>query len=123
MSGGRVRAIRGMRHSLLPLLVVIGLGWLFASASSASEAGVDDSEAMVDEGSWYSRVEWPHDGHPVESSMFVVYGDRSSSDARREVSEVAEGLWADLLDEFLRAVSADDAGEGAPMRVLPGVLE
>ncbi len=55
---------------------------------------------MVDEGSWYSRVEWPHDGHPVESSTFVVYGDRSSPDARREVAEVAEGLWAGLLDEF-----------------------
>ena len=28
-----------------------------------------------------------------------------------------------LLDEFLRALSADDTVEGAPMRVLPGVLE
>ncbi len=55
---------------------------------------------MVDSGSWYVREPWPHDGRPVETESFVVYSDAASMEARREVAEVAEGVWAELLDEF-----------------------
>jgi hypothetical protein len=55
---------------------------------------------MVDEGSWYSRVAWPHDGNPIESTNFVVYSDAASLEARHEVATVAEEVWAELLDEL-----------------------
>ena len=55
---------------------------------------------MVDEGSWYARNAWPHDGNPIESTNFVVYSDAASLEARREVATVAEDVWAELLDEL-----------------------
>ncbi len=55
---------------------------------------------MVDSGSWYVRVPWPHDGNPIESESFIVYSDAASEAARREAGEVAEEVWAELLDDF-----------------------
>jgi hypothetical protein len=55
---------------------------------------------MVNEGSWYSRQAWPHDGNPYESDTFVVYSDGASQAARREAADVAEGIWSELLDDF-----------------------
>lgn len=55
---------------------------------------------MVDSGSWYVRVPWPHDGNPIESESFIVYSDAASEAARREAGEVAEKVWAELLDDF-----------------------
>jgi len=55
---------------------------------------------MVDEGSWYARIAWPHDGDPIESANFVVYSDAASLEARREVATVAEDVWAELLGEL-----------------------
>ena len=55
---------------------------------------------MVDEGSWYSREAWPHDGNPIESTNFIVYSDAASVEARHEVATVAEEVWAELLDEL-----------------------
>lgn len=46
------------------------------------------------------REPWPHDGKPVESESFVVYSDTASVEARSEVAEVAEDVWAQLLDDF-----------------------
>ncbi len=56
---------------------------------------------MVDEGSWYVRHAWPHDGKPLESANFVVYSDTASVEARREVATIAEEVWAELLDELV----------------------
>lgn len=55
---------------------------------------------MVDEGSWYVRNAWPHDGNPIESTNFVVYSDAASVEARHEVATVAEDVWAELVDEL-----------------------
>ncbi len=55
---------------------------------------------MVDGGSWYVRIAWPHDGNPIESTNFVVYSDAASVEARHEVATVAEEVWAELLDEL-----------------------
>ncbi len=55
---------------------------------------------MVNEGSWYSRQAWPHDGNPYESDTFVVYSDGASAAARRDAADVAEEIWSELLDDF-----------------------
>ena len=83
-----------MRHVLLVVLGVLIVGVSSRCASSADEHAADGSGAMVDEGSWYSRVAWPHDGNPIESTNFVVYSDAASLEARHEVATVAEEVWA-----------------------------
>ena len=90
-----------MRHVLLAVLGVLIVGVSSSCDSSADEHAVDGSGAMIDEGSWYSRVAWPHDGNPIESTNFVVYSDAASLEARHEVATVAENVWAELLDELL----------------------
>jgi hypothetical protein len=55
---------------------------------------------MVNSGSWYVRVPWPHDGRPYESDRFVVYSDSASSEARRELADQAERLWTEILSEM-----------------------
>jgi hypothetical protein len=85
---------------LLAVLGVLIVGVSSGCGLSADEHAADGSGVMVDEGSWYVRQAWPHDGSPYESESFVVYSDRASPDARREVADVAEDVWAELLDEF-----------------------
>ena len=79
-------------------LLVLGLG------SGCSVSSIDDEPGppveMVDEGSWYSVLAWPHDGKPYESSNFVVFSDAASEGARREAADVAERVWTELVDEF-----------------------
>lgn len=67
-----------------------------------SSMGEDETSSveMVDNGSWYIHERWPHDGRPVESESFVVYSDAASPEARREMADAAERLWAELLDEL-----------------------
>jgi hypothetical protein len=89
-----------MRHVLAAVLGVLIVGVSSGCAPSAGEHAADGSVAMVDEGSWYSREPWPHDGNPIESTNFVVYSDAASTEARREVATVAEDVWAELLDEL-----------------------
>ena len=89
-----------MRHVLLVVVGVLIVGVSSRCASSADEHAADGSGARVDEGSWYSRVAWPHDGNPIESTNFVVYRDAASLEARHEVATVAEEVWAELLDEL-----------------------
>ncbi len=85
----------------IPVLSV----WLLACVLSGCVSSTDEyappsSVEMVDEGSWYVRNAWPHDGNPVESANFVVYSDAASLEARREVAAVAEEMWAELIDEL-----------------------
>ena len=84
-------------------VLLIGTG--SGCASSGGDGAILGSGAVVNEGSWYVRHAWPHDGNPVESANFVVYSDAASLQARDEVATVAEEVWAELLDEL-----AIDAG-------------
>lgn len=80
-------------------LLVIGA---CAACGSSADDRADPSGAadMVDSGSWYVREHWPHDGQPVESEHFVVYSDAAGPKIRQDVADVAEDVWAELLDEF-----------------------
>jgi hypothetical protein len=89
-----------MRRVLLAVLGVLIVGVSSGCASSADEDAAGGSGVMVDEGSWYSREAWPHDGNPIESTNFIVYSDSASVEARHEVASVAEDVWAELLDEL-----------------------
>lgn len=71
-----------------------------ASVESTSGSGEQSSIEMVDGGSWYVHEQWPHDGRPVETEHFVVYSDAASPQARRQMADAAERVWADLLDEL-----------------------
>ena len=84
----------------LAVLGVLIVGVSSGCASSADEHAAVGSGAMVDEGSWYARIAWPHDGNPIESTNFVVYSDAASVEARHEVATVAEDVWAELLGEL-----------------------
>jgi len=55
---------------------------------------------MVDSGSWYSRVQWPHDGNPYVRQNFAVYGDAASPEAIRSAAEIGEEILAELVAEF-----------------------
>lgn len=55
---------------------------------------------MVDSGSWYTHVRWPHDGNPYEGRNFVVYSDAAGLEARQDVAEVAEDALAETVAEL-----------------------
>ena len=61
---------------------------------------LDNAENMVDSGSWYSRMEWPHDGEPYESPNFIIYSDAASLEARQDLASIAEDLLVELITEF-----------------------
>lgn len=69
---------------------------LVSGCSGSSPA----SDGMVDSGSWYVRVPWPHDGRPYESDGFVVYSDSASLEARRDVADRAERVWTEIISEM-----------------------
>lgn len=75
---------------------------LFAGACSGPGTSPEPSqlEDMVDSGSWYVRVQWPHDGNPHESEHFVVYSDSASLEARTTVADLGERLWAEIVTEM-----------------------
>lgn len=80
----------------LALLVIV----LAACAGSTSGHDMPSETGRVDSGSWYVRVQWPHDGHPYESDRFVVYSDSASMEARRDVAERAERIWTEIISEM-----------------------
>ncbi len=85
---------------VLGLTVAVGFSACSSSPSSSDGGEAAGAAEMVDGGSWYVREPWPHDGNPIESDGFVVYSDGASPEARREVAQVAEDVWAELLDDF-----------------------
>ena len=85
------------RVSLCLLCIFI---FSFVSARTQTTAKELKQEQMVDSGSWYSRVQWPHDGNPYESSNFVVFSDEASLEARRSAAEIGENVLAELVAEF-----------------------
>ena len=89
-----------MRPAPLALAGVLLVCIVSACGSSADESAAEPDGVMVNEGSWYSRQAWPHDGNPHESDTFVVYSDGATAAARREAAEVAEEIWSELLDDF-----------------------
>ncbi|MDH3306026.1 MAG: hypothetical protein OEO77_00700 [Acidimicrobiia bacterium] len=80
--------------------VVLLFGTAAACGSSTDDTGSDAPASGADQGSWYDRANWPHDGDRIETANFVVYSDSAAIDARREVGTVAEEVWAEVLDEF-----------------------
>ena len=75
---------------------------VMALACGGSSVGEPNSTAvqMVDAGSWDVHERWPHDGHPVEGDTFIVYSDAAGPEARQEMLDAAERLWAGLLEEL-----------------------
>lgn len=69
-------------------------------AGSSSDSDPSESDGMVNSGSWYARVQWPHDGHPYESRRFVVYSDSASLEARQDVADRAERIWTEIISEM-----------------------
>ncbi|MCP3990604.1 MAG: hypothetical protein GY724_16110 [Actinomycetia bacterium] len=80
--------------------VGVVVGTAVACGSSSEDAASDAPVSAMDEGSWYDRASWPHDGDRIETANFVVFSDSAHLDARREVGTVAEEAWAEVLDEF-----------------------
>jgi hypothetical protein len=89
-----------MRRILLAVVGVLIVGCSSGCASSPADGPPEGSGEMVDEGSWYVRNAWPHDGNPVESTNFVVYSDAAGVRARHEVASIAENAWSELMDEL-----------------------
>lgn len=73
-----------------------------ACVSNCTQSVANEYEQgqMVDSGSWYSRVRWPHDGNPYESLNFKVFSDAASKEARRAAAEVGEEILEELTDSF-----------------------
>lgn len=87
--------------SCFAVLVAAGCGsGPEAAVESTPDSGKQPSVELVDSGSWYVHERWPHDGRPVETEHFVVYSDAASPEARRQMADVAERVWFELLDEL-----------------------
>jgi hypothetical protein len=51
--------------------------------------------------SWCNTVApWPHDGDPYETESFIVYGDGTSIQARKDLAAIAEKVLTDLKTLF-----------------------
>ena len=86
------------RSRLWKSLLVLGVVFLgLVSGCAKLQEQPQEPVQMVDSGSWYSRVQWPHDGRPYESQDFVVYSDGASQEARQAASEMSEELMAKLM--------------------------
>lgn len=84
------RRPRAPGRTVLTLLLIAGCG-----------GAATEPSAMVDSGSWYrSGFRWPHDGHPYESTNFLVYSDGAGLDARRKLAEIGESLFVRLKADF-----------------------
>ncbi len=88
------------RRPALLAWLTLSMMLLAACAGSSSDRDTSQSDGLVDSGSWYARVQWPHDGHPHESDRFVVYSDSASRDARRDVADRAERIWDEIISEM-----------------------
>ena len=89
---------RNLRNLIGIFFVLLAAGC--RSVPQEENQSLDNSETMVDSGSWYSRVEWPHDGKPYESPNFIIYSDAASQESREELAGIAEELLAELIIEF-----------------------
>jgi hypothetical protein len=92
------RSFAGALAALLGGLLLAG--FLFGCSGSEERSLPPDAAQMVDEGSWYAREAWPHDGHPVESEHFVVYSDGAGMAARERLASLAEDVYAEVIDEM-----------------------
>ena len=88
-----------MKSSLRTVAISVG-GILLLGLVSACGEPPDEPQQMVDSGSWYSRMEWPHDGKPYESPHIVVYSDASGPEARQLLAEVAEEVLVETMAEM-----------------------
>ena len=59
--------------------VVLMVGTAVACGSSGEDTGSDAPLGTTDEGSWYDRANWPHDGDRIETANFVVFSDSAHS--------------------------------------------
>ena len=82
---------------ILMTVTILGIAAVGLLDHRASESAQVE---MVDSGSWYSREQWPHDGHPYETEHFVVYSDAASLKARASVARVCEEIFEELTAEF-----------------------
>jgi len=78
------------------LALVSGCGGDSREVTGPTVAAAD----MVDEGSWYAKESFPHDGAPYESEHFTVFSDSAGLEARQRVADIAESLYSELIDEF-----------------------
>ena len=78
---------------------MLGAVLLFAIAACNDDPA--EPATMVDSGSWYvSGFRWPHDGHPLETTNFVVFSDAASPEARQQLGGIAEDALAELKEQF-----------------------
>ena len=92
------RSLAGPLATLLGGLLLAGL--LSGCFDSEERSPPPDTAQMIDEGSWYAREAWPHDGNPVESEHFVVYSDGAGMAARERLASLAEDVYAEVIDEM-----------------------
>ncbi len=97
---GARRSCGRMTFKLALASVVLVVGMAVACGSSSEDTGSDAPVSATDEGVWYERANWPHDGDRIETANFVIFSDSAHIDARREVATVAEEAWPEVLDEF-----------------------
>ncbi len=84
----------------LPLAALLLAGFVFGCSGSVVRSQLPDPAQMLDEGSWYAREAWPHDGHPIESEHFAVYSDGAGMEARARLASLAEDVYAEVVDEM-----------------------
>lgn len=84
------------------LVLLGGLVVVFASACSDTSSPPEAAAPaqMVEDGSWYFKNQWPHDGEPYESASFIVYSDAASLDARQRLARLAEDVLAETVTEM-----------------------
>ena len=56
------------------------VGSAVACGSSTDDTESDTPVGTTDEGVWYDRALWPHDGDRIETANFVVFSDDQLED-------------------------------------------
>lgn len=88
---------RSIRHSarLAPLVVVFAI-------LGCEDDGASPPAADTNSGSWaeYTPFKWSHDGSPFESSYVTIYSDAASDEMKRQLAEVADERFSQIMKLF-----------------------
>lgn len=87
-------------HLTIVIITCLLLVGLSGCAETSSQSPDSTSSQMVNSGSWYTRKQWPHDGHTYTTTNFIIFSDAASQEARETLASVAEKVLVEVITEF-----------------------
>lgn len=93
-----LRAVNRTRRRSLPLAPLL---LAFFTLGCKDDSALPPAPETGD-GAWvrYTPFKWSHDGRPYESTFVTIYSDAASDEMKRELAEIADERFAQILALF-----------------------